>query len=87
MSFNQLSDNISAWFQQNLTPDKLQPVKDFINNTIDKLYNASWMGINQEEIHRQITQFFTDSINSPMPAVWQDTTGKALEQFIKAFGG
>ncbi len=28
-----------------------------------------------------------DALHSPMPSVWNDTTGKAIEQRIKSLGG
>jgi ABC-type enterochelin transport system permease subunit len=88
---NQLSQNISDWLQSVLTPDKMQSVQDFITDNFNRVAHHKldlyfgYIGIKPGS--GQLTRSIFDIFSSPMPDVWTETTGKAVEQFIKAMGG
>lgn len=82
---NELSDKISNWLQNTLTPDKMQPIQDFINNRFHEVVQhkinlyTGYIGLSKEN--------FLQHLHTPMPDIWNETTGKAIEQLIKSLGG
>jgi hypothetical protein len=82
---NQISDNISKWLEQTLTPDRMQTVQDFISDRFNEVVQhkislyLDYLGITKDNIIQHL--------NSPMPDVWNETTGKAVEQLIRTLGG
>jgi hypothetical protein len=82
---NELSQRITEWLQSVLTPEKCETAINYINDNLSKVAETftSFIGIG----NGQVFKFLSDQLNAPMPDVWNETTGKALEQFLRSMGG
>jgi hypothetical protein len=82
---NGLSDKISEWLQEVIEPDKLQSIYSLVKGTVKIYISHQWQrfygtgGLTEK--------FIVEHLNNPMPDFWNETMGKALEQFIKGMGG
>jgi hypothetical protein len=90
MNINQVSDNITKWFAEHLTPDKLQAFQDRINEACFGAFNhnvqfyLSHLHIGNSELTLKL---INGGLGLPMPDYFNETMGRTLQEIVRGMGG
>lgn len=82
---NELSNNITEYLKQILDPDKMQNLYSLAKGTVKIYLSHEWQKFYGHGC--QMMRFINEHLNNSMPDYWNETTGQALQEFLKGLGG